>query len=138
MAEENTILDEKLSFKVALISQGFISVITIFWLGLGILVALLRSFSNRYRVTNQRVIWTHGLISQKDEEVEFIRVRDSSFNQGILQRIFGIGTISIVSTDASAPIFHLHLKNPRDWRERIRQLVHEEKERAGLTYKEEL
>ena len=138
MAEEEVIYEAKLSFKVALVSQGLISILTLFWLGLGLLVALLRSLSNRYKITTQRVVWTKGLISQHDEEIEYVRVRDTNFSQSILQRLFGIGTVTIVSTDATAPVLTIYLPGPREWRERLRDLVRQEKERSGVTYREEL
>lgn len=138
MADEEVLYDEKLSFKVALLSQGLLSLITFFVFGIGILVALLRSFSNRYRITNQRVVWTHGLISQADEEIEYIRVRDSNFKQGILERIFGIGRVTIIATDATAPVLTLRMQNPREWRERIRELIRAEKERVGVQVREEI
>jgi membrane protein YdbS with pleckstrin-like domain len=138
MAEETIVHEEKLSFKVALISQGLFSLLTLFVCGLGILVALLRSFSNRYKITNQRVVWTHGLVSQADEEIEFIRVKDTNFRQGILDRIFKVGTVTIVSNDSTSPVVTLYLRNPRKWREKIRDLVRKEKERAGVQVREEI
>ena len=111
---------------------------TFFWIGLGVVVALIQSLSNKYKITNQRVVWTRGLIAQKDEEIEYVRVKDTNFKQGILQRIFGVGTVRVLSSDSSAPTFILQLSNPREWRERLRDLIRQERLRSGVTYREDI
>lgn len=78
----------------------------------------------RYRLSEDRLFYETGLINLKSEEVLLYRVRDLSLKMTLGQRIFGVGTICVDSSDKSAP--HLDLKNvkkPRDVKEMIHQAV---------------
>ena len=77
--------------------------------------------STEYKLTSQRFFLKKGLIAQDLEEVELFRVKDVKSNQGILQRIIGIGDIMILSTDDSAPeLLLLGVRRPMEIKEQIR------------------
>lgn len=61
----------------------------------------------RYRLTSQRLFVQKGLIAKHLEELELFRVKDITLHQGILQRILGFGSITVLSTDDSNP--HIEL-----------------------------
>ncbi|MEK6675244.1 MAG: PH domain-containing protein [Planctomycetota bacterium] len=57
--------------------------------------------SRRYRLTNQRLIIERGIFSQTIDQTELIRVDDVRIYKSITDRLFGLGTIAIISTDAT-------------------------------------
>lgn len=56
-----------------------------------------------YRLTNQRLFVRRGFVSRSVQELELYRVTDVAFSQGILQRLFGIGTVSVIANDPTTP-----------------------------------
>ena len=66
----------------------------------------------RYRLSDDRLFCEKGFLNIKADEVLLYRVRDLQLNMSLAQRIFGVGTIIIHSSDKSAP--HLELKNVKN------------------------
>lgn len=66
-------------------------------------VYLFRRFSIHYELTTQRFIHQSGLLSRRTDRIEVIDIDDVGFFQGPIQRILGIGTIDITSSDVSHP-----------------------------------
>jgi uncharacterized membrane protein YdbT with pleckstrin-like domain len=88
-------------------------------------------------VTNQRLRVVRGLLSRSTEEVELVRVRDVSYEQSLAQRALGIGTITLVGTDATAPVVVLHdIDEPEVVKELIRQAVQEQRRRFRVRHLE--
>jgi len=58
-------------------------------------------FSSRYRLTTQRLFVERGLISQTIDQTELIRVDDVRIHKTFLDRVFGPGSIEVMSTDAT-------------------------------------
>jgi len=91
------------------------------WRGvrIGLLAARLRT--TRYRLTNQRLTVESGLLSRSMTEVDLRSVEDLVFHQGPLERLLGIGTVTVVSADRTAPRLGLRgVRDPRGTRELIR------------------
>lgn len=55
----------------------------------------------RYRVTSQRLFIDRGILSQTVDQTELIRVDDVRIHKSFLDRVFGLGSVGILSTDAS-------------------------------------
>ena len=51
-------------------------------------------------VTNKRVIYKHGIISRKTDEIKLSAVESIIIKQGILGRIFGFGTVIVTGRGA--------------------------------------
>ena len=84
----------------------------------------LRLRSILYVVTTQRVRVVSGLLNKNIQEIELFRVKDTSVHQWFFQRLFGLGTITILSGDAHNPRLILHgIPKAIELRERIRQEV---------------
>ena len=62
---------------------------------------LLRIFDHRYRLTTQRLFIERGFLSQTIDQTELIRVDDVRIHKTLLGRILGVGSVGIVSTDAT-------------------------------------
>ena len=81
----------------------------------------------RYRLSEDRLFCETGLLNIKSDEVLLYRVRDLQLNMSLGQRIFGVGTVCVVSSDKSVP--HLDLKNVKHPRE-VKELIHKNVEEA--------
>lgn len=56
-----------------------------------------------YTLTNQRFIHKQGLLRQVSNRVEVIDIDDVQYEQGMFERMFGVGTIRLLSSDVSDP-----------------------------------
>ena len=81
----------------------------------------------RYRLSEDRLFCEKGFLNIRQDEVLLYRVRDLQLHLSLFQRIFGVGTICVVSSDKSAP--HLDLVNVRNPRE-VKELIHRSGESA--------
>jgi len=78
----------------------------LFWLAVPVVVAVWRSLivrTTRYDLTSQRVRTTRGIITRHVEELELCRVKDTFFSQSVFERVFGLATVRITSSDHAAP-----------------------------------
>ena len=74
-----------------------------------------------------------GLLNTELEEILLYRVRDIGMKISLGQRIFGVGTVVLVSSDKTAPKLELkNIRNPRLVKEQIHQQVEEMKIKRRL------
>ena len=66
----------------------------------------------RYGLSEDRLFLSVGFLNIKDEEILLYRVRDINTSRSLWQRIFGVGTVTVMSSDKSMPT--LLLKNVKD------------------------
>lgn len=78
-------------------------IVAVAWLILGVFYGA-RRFGISYELTTQRFIHQTGLLSRRTDRIEVIDIDDVSFFQGPVQRLLGIGTIDIASSDRSHPV----------------------------------
>lgn len=87
----------------------------------------------RYRMSEDRLFLSTGFFTTKDDEVLLYRVRDISLTITLWQRIFGVGTVTIISSDKTLPTLVLkNIKQPRMIKEKIHQQVEEMKIRRRM------
>ena len=86
---------------------------------LGWRVAALKS--HHYRITNQRILIENGVLSRQIDEIDMRTVEDLEFRQSLVERLLGIGNITVVSADRTAARVRLvGVERPRELRELIR------------------
>ena len=86
----------------------------------------------RYALSDDRLFFSVGFFSIKDEEVILYRVRDISVRRTLWQRLFGVGTILIVSSDKTTPLLTLkNIKRPMD----VKEILHDSVEEMKLRRK---
>jgi membrane protein YdbS with pleckstrin-like domain len=56
-------------------------------------------FSTRYRLTTERLFIARGILHQTIDQIELVRVDDIRLTRSVVDRIFGLGTIQVLSTD---------------------------------------
>lgn len=82
----------------------------------------------RYALSDDRIFNQTGALNLSDEEVLLYRVRDISLKRSLIQRIFGVGSLIIASSDKSTPTLILkNIKNPVKVKEMIHNSVEEMK-----------
>jgi uncharacterized membrane protein YdbT with pleckstrin-like domain len=57
----------------------------------------------RYRVSNYRIDLERGIFSKNIDTLELWHVEDIAFHQSLLNRILGVGYITIISHDDTTP-----------------------------------
>ena len=83
----------------------------------------------RYAVSEDRLFLSTGFFTIKDEEILLYRIRDINTSRTLWQRIFGVGTVIISSSDKSTPVITLkNIKSPM----LVKELLHENVEDAKL------
>ena len=61
-----------------------------------------------YKLTDQRLVITSGVLNRKNEQIELFRVKDIDWEQPLMLRLFGLGRLTIRSTDSTDPIATLN------------------------------
>jgi hypothetical protein len=115
-------------------SEGHTDEETLIWRGRPYL-----TIGTRYELTTQRLRIYRGVLSNRIEEIELIRVKDSKVKQHAGERILNVGDVSIFSADPSTPNIVLqNVPRPLEVRELLRKAVMDEKARRGLYYREDI
>jgi len=100
---------------------------------INIAVAYLHLHAIEYVVTTQRVRIVSGIFSKDIQEIELFRVKDTAANQSFFLRLFGLGTITILSGDERHPRVVLSgIPRPVELREKLRQEVMTLRQRFGV------
>lgn len=90
-----------------------------------------------YGLSEDRLFLSTGFLSIKDEELLLYRIRDISVKRTLGQRLFGVGTVVINSSDKSSPVLELkNVKNPLSVKEMLHHQVEEMKDRRRVRYSE--
>lgn len=80
---------------------GGVAVVLI-WAYLGCLLVV-RKLGVHYELTTQRLIHRTGILTRRTDRIELIDVDDVTFVQGIIQRMLGVGSVKMSSSDRSHP-----------------------------------
>ena len=83
----------------------------------------------RYCLSEDRLFISEGFLNLKDDEVLLYRVRDIDTKRTLWQRLFGVGTISVMSSDKTMPT--LVLKNVKDPM-MVKELIHNQVEETKI------
>ena len=93
----------------------------------------------KYSMSDDRIFCEKGLLNMKFEEILLYRVRDISMKITLGQRIVGVGSILLQSSDKTAPVLEIkNVKNPRQVKEMIHQQVEQVKEQRRMRFGEVL
>ena len=91
----------------------------------------------RYAMSEDRLFTSVGLLSLKDDEVLLYRVRDIDTSRSLWQRLFGVGTVTVMSSDKTMPNMVLkNIKNPMEVKELIHAQVEDMKIRRRVRFGE--
>ena len=71
--------------------------------------------SMKLKITDQRIIFRHGVLNKQTNETELYRVRDSSIEEPFFYRMFGCGNIIIYTTDEAEATLKLTAYKKPHW-----------------------
>ncbi|MFG0257942.1 MAG: PH domain-containing protein [Phycisphaerales bacterium JB043] len=93
--------------------------------GLGIsLWAWIHTRAKQFQLSSERVRCKEGVFTRRIEEIELYRVKDIEITQTMLQRMVRLGTIVLVTDDATCPRFRMaSVPHHESVRDRVRALV---------------
>jgi uncharacterized membrane protein YdbT with pleckstrin-like domain len=83
------------------VCAGVLSLVLVGLLWMGVLN--LRRKGRRYRITNRTIDYESGVFSRRVETLQLWRVQDLDFRQSFLERLLGIATIHVFTTDRTDP-----------------------------------
>lgn len=90
-----------------------------------------------YSVSEDRLFCETGFLNRHYEEVLLYRVRDITMSCTLGQRIFGVGTIVVNSSDKTASkLAIINVKRPKDVKELIHDLSEDAKDRRRFRFGE--
>ena len=91
----------------------------------------------RYALSEDRLFISVGFLSIKDDEILLYRVRDIDTSRSLWQRLFGVGTVTVMSSDKTMPSLVLkNIKNPVAVKEMLHKQVEEMKIRRRVRFGE--
>ena len=87
----------------------------------------------RYSLSEDRLFLSVGFLNIKDDEVLLYRIRDITTSRTLWQRLFGVGTVTVMSSDKTMPVLNLkNIKNPVAVKELLHRQVEEMKIRRRV------
>lgn len=91
----------------------------------------------RYSLSEERFFLSTGLLNTKEDEVRLYRILDLQLNISLHQRIWGLGTIVVSSSDKSLGNFEIkNVKKPREVKEMLSDLVEKQREAKRVVSRE--
>lgn len=91
----------------------------------------------RYSLSDDRLFISVGFLNIKDDEILLYRVRDIDTRRTLWQRIFGVGTVTVMSSDKTMPTLVLeNIKDPIFVKELIHRQVEETKIKRRVRFGE--
>lgn len=100
---------------------------------IAVAIPFLLARTTRYKITNYRIDFEHGLLSKSIETLELWHVEDIQFHQSLSNRMLGVGTLTIVSHDDTTPQLTMRgLPDPRRLFDLLKQRVISVKRSRGV------
>ena len=91
----------------------------------------------RYCLSEDRLFISEGFLNIRDDEILLYRVRDIDTRRSLWQRLFGVGTVAVISSDKTMPSLVLkNIKDPIFVKELIHRQVEEMKIRRRVRFGE--
>ena len=109
---------------------------TVAAVGIAILIILipwLKLRATRYRISNYRIDYERGILKKQIDTLELWHVEDIHFEQGIVDRICNVGSITVISNDKTSPRLELHgVPRPREIFDALKQRIIAVKRQRGV------
>lgn len=111
------------------IIAGLLVVLWLYQIG----VYVYRHYGHYYRLTPHTFFDESGILVRSTSPIEIVGISDMSFEQSLLERPFGVGTIRLLSDDTTSPKLVLRgIANVQDAFQRIDQARRVERRRRAV------
>jgi membrane protein YdbS with pleckstrin-like domain len=109
-----------------------LTAVAVLWIVLALRLIYMQ-LSVHYRLTSQRFVHERGLLWRQQDRIETIDIDDVTVAQGPVQRMLGIGTVRLTSSDRSTPEFVLAgIENVRQVAAMIDEARRNERRKRGV------
>jgi membrane protein YdbS with pleckstrin-like domain len=89
--------------------------------------------SVRYRISNYRIDYERGILGKRIDTLELWHVEDIQFRQSFLDRILGVGNLTVISHDDTTPRLDMRgVPNPRPLFDTLKQRIIAVKRQRGV------
>ena len=113
--------------------ENFWTFVLLFWTIIFPLIAWLKTRFTTYELKSDRFFDRSGILFQKINQMELIRIRDYAVTRTLIQRIFGKGNLVIISKDETDSVFVLKwITDPENVNEIIRNASEKSKKSKGF------
>ena len=104
---------------------------------LGLLIKAVKLKMIYYEVTAERVEWGRVIFDRRVDNLDMFRVIDLRMRRSLLDCIFGIGTVTLITTDKTDPEFVFErIRRPRRLYDIIKKASLEADRRSGVVHLE--
>lgn len=81
----------------------------------------------------ERIVWSFGVLSRNSGSLEVFRVQNVSLQQTFLERLAGVGTITLETRDATNPMLRLvGMREPEKLRASLTEYVQRARRVRGV------
>ena len=102
-----------------------------------LLIRTVRLKMTYYEVTPERIEWGRGILDRRIDNLDMFRVIDLKLRRSLLDCIFGIGTVGLITTDKSDPEFVFEkIRRPRQLYDIIKKASLQADKRSGVIHLE--
>lgn len=108
--------------------------VVILTVGLAAIYFWLRSLGKSYRITTERIIVEHGVLSKRTEQLDLYRITDYVVERPFSQRLLGTGNLMVEAMDRTTPKVHIEgiRTDVMKLYEDLRAATEQEKRRRGV------
>ncbi|MFM0068902.1 PH domain-containing protein [Paraburkholderia aspalathi] len=85
----------------------FVPALALFVIGVGVVVTYLRTAFTEIIIDTPRITVREGILSRRVQSLELFRIQDVTSLHPWWQRLFGIGTVIVLSSDSNNPHWRL-------------------------------
>ena len=86
-----------------------------------------------YTLENRKLILKEGFFNTKENEILLYRIVDMTLNRSLMQKIFGLGSLTIEAQDKTHPTLIIkNIKHVRNFKELLSNAVEEDKLRLRM------
>jgi membrane protein YdbS with pleckstrin-like domain len=111
---------------------GYLVLVIGMWVGFSLQLAV-RKMTVKYYLTSQRLIHETGLLKRVTDRMEVIDIDDVTFEQGFVERMIGVGSIKIISSDRTHPELWMRgIENVREVATKIDDVRRRERRKRAL------
>ena len=88
----------------------------------------------KFTLTNKKIYIERGILRYNLNEIQLIRVQDVLLQQGFIEKLLGIGSIVVKSSDRSGEVVRLgSISKPYRRKHQVTEAAEKEKVRRGVT-----
>jgi putative membrane protein len=114
---------------MVLVGDLMVLIVAIFW-AIAILKMLSIFLESRYHVVTmdeKAITYKMGIISHHNIVLPYMKISEASYSQGLLQRLFGVGTLRLDTAGGSRMAIYVHDVRYDD----LKKIVFQVKEKSG-------